>query len=259
MKPEISILMPGIRPERWTSVYSSILESTKREFVLIIVGPYALPKELQEAKNVRYCKDFGTPMRAANIAGVLAEGKLIFSLMSDDSIFMPNVLDKAIDYLYEQEFSIKNAVMAFYKEGKDGTDKDIQSLEYFKINGSDSTKIYDVPNDWLIFNTVILYREFFDQLGGWDCSFEACPMGLTDFAIRAQKEGAKVFHIEDIILDCDHMPGTTGDHAPIHYGQIQHDEPFYKLKYSGGLEGINPCINIDNWKKADSVWSRRFK
>ena len=196
MKPEISILMPGIRPERWTSVYSSILESTKREFELIIVGPYALPKELQEAKNVRYCKDFGTPMRAANIAGVLAEGKLIFSLMSDDSIFMPNVLDKAIDYLYEQEFSIKNAVMAFYKEGKYGTDKDIQSLEYFKINGSDSTKIYDVPNDWLIFNTVILYREFFDQLGGWDCSFEACPMGLTDFAIRAQKEGAKVFHIK---------------------------------------------------------------
>ena len=54
MKPEISILMPGIRPDRWTSVYNSILESTKREFELIIVGPYALPKELQEAKNVRF-------------------------------------------------------------------------------------------------------------------------------------------------------------------------------------------------------------
>jgi hypothetical protein len=259
MKPEISILMPGIRPERWTNVYNSIAESTRREFELIIVGPHALPQELQESKNVKYCKDFGAPMRAANIAGVLAEGKLIFSLMSDDSVFMPNVLDKAIDHLYDQEFSIKNVVMAFYKEGVNGTSKDIQSLKYFEINGSDSTKLHDVPNDWLIFNTVILYREFFDQLGGWDCSFEACPMGLTDLAIRAQKEGANVSHIEDIILDCDHMPGTTGDHAPIHYGQIEHDEPFYKLKYSRGPEGVESCISIDNWKKAESVWSRRFK
>jgi len=43
-KPEISILMPAIRPQNWTKVYESILSSTRRSFELVIVGPHHYQK-----------------------------------------------------------------------------------------------------------------------------------------------------------------------------------------------------------------------
>ena len=70
MKPEISIVMPGIRPDNWSKVYESIKKSTKRTFELIIVGPYQLPPELAPIKNgltnneyVRVEKNWGIDFR----------------------------------------------------------------------------------------------------------------------------------------------------------------------------------------------------
>ena len=52
-KPELSLLMPGIRPERWKDVFESIHEGTKKSFELIIVSPYPLPEELTKYKNIK--------------------------------------------------------------------------------------------------------------------------------------------------------------------------------------------------------------
>ena len=76
-KPEISIILPGIRRELWDRFYESISISTKRTFELIIVGPYPLTEKLESLTNVKYVKDFGSPVRASNIAASICEGKVI--------------------------------------------------------------------------------------------------------------------------------------------------------------------------------------
>ena len=64
----------------------------------------------------------------------------------------------------------------------------------------------------------------------------------------------------DPVLDCGHMPGTSGDHAPIHYAQLDHDEPLFRSRYSTS-EGLhnNKKLKLSDWKLYPSIWGRRFK
>ena len=78
MNIDLTVLVPAIRKERWVDMYNSIKSSTKRNFELIIVGPYSLPEELQRMVNVKYIKDYGNPVRASQIGSLIAEGKYIF-------------------------------------------------------------------------------------------------------------------------------------------------------------------------------------
>ena len=223
MNIDLTVLVPAIRKERWVDMYNSIKSSTKRNFELIIVGPYSLPEELQRMVNVKYIKDYGNPVRASQIGSLIAEGKYIF-WASDDGTFQPGALDKAIDCLESQENkSIKDVV---------------------------------ISNQ---FNVATMYTEFFHQLGGYDCSFEACPIAYADISARAQRAGANILLVNEVILDCTHMPGTTGDHAPIHYAHLQSDEPLYKTIYHNPDCVDRTSLDINNWKKADKVWNRRFR
>ena len=87
MKPEISVVMSTIRTYNWDVVYKSLEEScTKRSFELIIVSPYPLTPFLQEKRNVKYVKDFGSPVRANCIGALLCEGRFLYPMHSDDSI-----------------------------------------------------------------------------------------------------------------------------------------------------------------------------
>ena len=71
MNPELSIILPSIRPERLQKVYDSILKSTSAEFELIIISPYPLPESLEKYKNIKYVRDFGNPTRCHNIGLLL--------------------------------------------------------------------------------------------------------------------------------------------------------------------------------------------
>lgn len=257
MKPEISIIMPAIRPHKWERVVESIALSTKRPWELIIVSPYPLPVSLQTLPHVKYIKDFGSPMRASQIGSLFCEADIIFFLMADDAVFLPEALDKTLDEFKAMTPNTKNVVINKYTEGVDGTNKVLQDDNYYKVNGADCTRSPCVPDDFWIFNTGVMYREFFETLGGWDCRFEACPMGLTDFAIRAQFAGAVVKMCQIQILDVGHMPGTSGDHAPIHYAQILHDQPLFHALYK--YKSLEPIINIDqmNWRRAPAFWKKR--
>jgi hypothetical protein len=104
-----------------------------------------------------------------------------------------------------------------------------------------------------------MHTKFFNSLGGWDCSFEACPMAHTDMACRAYNQGAKVRLMDYPVLDCDHMPGTTGDHAPIHNAQLGHDEPYFRQRYfDPNWRKKYIGLQLDNWKDSPNVWERRF-
>lgn len=254
-KPEISILMPGIRPSNWDAVYESILASTKRTFELIIVSPYPLTSKLQELKNVKYAKDFGSPVRCSNIAACLAEGELI-TWTADDAMFIPGALDKNIDLLREMGDSIENVVVAKYFEGQNGTTKPLQPNEYFTLNGSDWTSSPYIPKSWWLFNVAIMHREFFEDMGGWDASYEGTFYSHADMAARTQFMSSVVKMSDFPMLDCDH---GQSDHPPVESAQVTHDKPMFLGKYRSPV-WANPTtrIEMNNWKEAPSVWNRRF-
>lgn len=261
-KPEISLILPAIRRENWDKVYDSIQSSTKRNFELVICGPYPLTDRLQNSPNVKYVKDYGSPSRASNIAAELCEGKLI-TWIGDDALLLPEALDKNIDLLYSMESintdqnNYKNVVVAKYYEGKSGSHKPLQPDEYFKINGADCTKSQFISNDWWIFNVAIMYSQFFEELGGWDCNFEHLAMANIDIAVRSQFLGANVKMSDHPLLDCDH---GQSDHGPIEIGQITHDEPLFQSRYRNPNWVNNEMkLDIKNWKNAPSIWTRRFK
>jgi hypothetical protein len=150
----------------------------------------------------------------------------------------------------------KNVVVSKYFEGRSGTYKPLQPDEYFKVNGSDITRSPFISNEWWIFNVAIMHREFFEELGGWDCSFEHLAMPNIDIAIRAQFLGANVKMSDYPLLDCDH---GQPDHMPVEIGQLTHDEPLFQSKYrSPTWTASNMRLNIKSWKDAPAIWTRRF-
>ena len=244
---DISILLPGIRKERWNKVYDSIVESTSRSFELIIAGPYSLPFELQDKKNVKYVKDYGNPVRATQIASQFAEGKYI-TWTADDGTYLPNVLDKVLDKM-SQEDDIKNVVINGYYEGGNKLRQ-----EELRLNVAYPSSAF-IPRDWYIFNVATMHTQFFYELGGYDCLFQTTALSHADLAARAQRAGAKVSVMNEPMLECTHMPGTTGDHAPVHYAHIEHDEPYYKKIYNSSSCMERTNLDLQNWKEAPKVWN----
>jgi len=259
-KPEISIILPAIRQHKWDSLYDSICNSTKRSFELIIVSPYPLTSKLQDLKNVKYVKDWGSPVRASNIAALLCEGNLV-TWAADDATFFQDSLDKNVDILYSMGEDEKNVVLCKYNEGDNPNDIPTHmNPAYYKLNnGSYYSPFLD--NNWFIFNVGIMYRSFFEFLGAWDSRYQGTAMSHNDFAVRAQFYGAKTVLTNIPLFKCEHMPGVSGDHAPIFECQHGFDEPLYLNTYRNKNWTLNSHrLNLLNdWKTADIVWKRRFK
>tara|TARA_B100001179_G_scaffold216178_1_gene186953 strand:+ start:5068 stop:5826 length:759 start_codon:yes stop_codon:yes gene_type:complete len=252
MKPEISIVMPAIRRSRWVSVYNSILKSTSGAFELIICSPYCLPDELKDKKNIKLVTDWGSPVRASNIAASLAEAPYI-TWTADDAIFIENALDKNLQELKEMGKDYKNVVVAKYSESENFSHKDrFQNDDYYKLNQAYGTSEPFVPNDWWIFNVALMHRSFFEELKAWNCVYETCPIAHADMAIRAQRGQCKVKMTEYPMLICDHSPSTKGDHAPIHFGQTEHDVPLFRSNFSSFEQPLD-------WKSSPNIWDRRFE
>lgn len=257
MKPILSILLPSIRKERLEAFYITLLQSAmKYPFELIIVGPNELPVSLQCHKNIKCIRDFGSPSRAQAIALLLAEGEIV-TWLSDDALLFPNSIDTHIDLLKSMGTNIKNVVVSKYREGSEGSDARNKNHpdEYFKLKGSPVATKY-LNNDWWLFNIAFIYREFIEQLGGFNCNFEGTWVSHTDLAIRAQRAGAVVKMSETPCMVTDHMPGASGDHGPIDACQTQHDIPLFLKMYD--CPSQEEPINMMHWKKYESVWSRRF-
>jgi glycosyltransferase involved in cell wall biosynthesis len=260
MQPELSIILPSIRTERLEKLYDSILASTKRSFELVICGPNPLPEKLRDLKNVKYVKDYGTPVRASNIAASLCEGK-VYTWIADDCLLFENTLDQCLEELYAMGDDKKNVLVAKYYEGQEGSSErdTLQSDSYFKLNGTPAASPF-ISSDWWLFNIAFIHAELFSFLGGWDCEYEGTWASHADMAIRAQKFGANVKMAEVPLFACDHMPGGTGDHMPIFECQHQHDEPLLHSRYRDPDWGCRPVrVEMNNWKNSPAVWTRRFK
>jgi glycosyltransferase involved in cell wall biosynthesis len=256
MKPEISIIMPAIRTDNWIKVYESIQNSTSRNFELIIGSPYDLPAELRGYKNIKIVKDWGSPTRASQIASMLIEGKYVFPTYSDDSIFIKNAIDENLNLLISLGECIKNAVVCKYSESQNySAPTRYQDDDYYKLINAYKTNPEIVNKDWWIYNTVFMHSEYFLNMGGFDCSFQACPYSHADLAIRCQSDGANAVMSNHPIIMCDH---NQSDHMPIEISQIYEDAPVFNHKYSKEIDKTKNKIDLMNWRSAPSVWKHRF-
>lgn len=248
---EVSVIIPGIRTDRWINLYNSIGLSTKRDFELIICGPYYPPMEMHRLRNFKFISDYGSPARAQSIASEFATGKYI-TWGADDAIFIPEALDFLIDLM--EKNTLLDGIMCKYLEGANGTYKVTQPNSYFALNGSTWTNSSHFHNDFPLFNAGILKLDAFKKLGGWDCSYEVAFYSYADMAARACINKTPIGFSEIMLLDCDHSPGESNDHKPIHDAQTYSDVGIFKSRYGGNLSIIDP----KSWKDSPKVWTRRF-
>lgn len=249
--------MPAIRPQNWVGVYESILKATKNTFELIIVSPFPCPKELENVSNIKLIKDYGSPVRASQIALNFVEGKYTYPTHSDDSLFIENAIDKNMEFLLSKGDNYKNVVMAKYSESASYSHPErYQDDNYYKLVNAYQTNPQFVNPEWLIYNSVFMHTSYILEMGGWDCSFQACPYSHADLAIRCQSDGAFTYLSPHAVAICDH---GQNDHKPIEISQVYEDAPLFHNRYNKIIDKSKNKIELTNWKNSQSVWSKRFK
>ena len=261
-KPELSVIIPGIRVKNWINIYNSIISSTHRSFELIIATPYSskTPPWFQVIPNVKIIQDLGSPVRAQCRAAAAAEGKLL-TWISDDGIFVPHGLDTAIDRFYAMGDEKKNILTYKYSEGEKA-----YSDEYWKINfhrGPNGEGIGSkyIPDDYCILNNPIMRLDYYYELGGFSCSYEGTAMACADFSNRAQNDGAKVELLKGMPILMCRQDNDTAAHSMLNDAQLNHDEPLYDDIYKKPDWQNDPRIQIDHqteWKKSPTMWSRKY-
>ena len=260
--PDLSICCPFIRPHLIPNLYDSIRANFHRSFELILCGPNPPSTEILNKPDIKYIQDYGHSVRACSIAASHATGKYM-SMMADDATFLSKSISRSIIKLEkwgETHDNYKHVVTGKYVEGN--MDWWLMTIETgtrgYTINTSYTNCKY-IPDEWIIFNIFYMHTDYFRELGGYDCQFEQMGVALTDLAARAQRDGCTTELMDEPTFVLSHQPGTTGDHAPVHYSQIQHDIPLFENIYNSP-ESINRInIPLDNWKNADTVWRPRFR
>jgi len=259
MKTKLSVILPSIRIHNLLYFYQKLKESTSYSFELIIVGPYDLPAVLDQYDEILYIKDRGSPSRCQQIGLVNATGEYV-TWGADDGYFLKDKLTEAIDFLEENKTSYKDIVTCKYLEGLGAaTSPTMYQDTYYKINHHDGLRSKYISDDHWLLNVGIVDTKYAKEIGGWDAQFEVTTISHMDFAVRTQRNQSKYFILEDPIFICAHLPGVEGDHGPVHYSHVQHDEPLFKKIYNdpGSLNRIN--IELNNWEQTPPVWKRRFE
>lgn len=247
----LSFIMSGIRVQNWPHLVYTLSKTYSGQWELIIVGPYApdgLPKE-----NIIWIQDWGSSVRCQQRALCEARGEWI-CWVCDDNTFLPHMIDYAMNY----RTSFNNGVSLRYIEG-DGDCTYMTTDDYYLLGSHEDTRLMYVPQHFRLLSFGILSRKLLWEVGGWDAiNFEGKAGAELDLAIRLQHYGCIITLPSGIILKCDHMPGESGDHAPLHFAHLQHDLPKLKEIYSKPEYKKRIVIDKDNWQKSPSRWIRRF-
>ena len=258
MNYDLSILVAGIRTEKWNNLYTSVEQATKRPFEVIFVGPTFPPIELQSRQNVKFVQDFGSPTRCLQIGLLFATGTYS-TWVSDDAPFLDGAIDSMFNILFGMVPSEKNAITAKYYEGRQipGSDEFHLSDKYYYLSTHQPTQSQYIPDNWFIFNNGVINTDYLKSLGGFDCCFEATAMAYADLAARTQRDGAVFALTPECVATVEWSPGTDGDHGPVHHACVDHDFPLFHSIYANA-----DCINrtkipINNWIKSSPYWARR--
>jgi hypothetical protein len=262
---DLSIVVPGIRPNQWLNHCESAKRSaTKLSLEFIFVGPYDLPEEVASLPNITFIKSLSSPAVCMQLGVAKAVGEYTF-MSSDDITFRDGTIDKCFEILESNGKAYKTIVSCKYTEGMNDADiKNHYDPNYYRVNGARCTKSRFIPQHWWILNASFLKTEYYIEIGGYDCRFEATALAMTDLGNRMQRDGAVVHLPEFFLMDVkpSEGPGDVGDHGPVYYAMTENDFALYKRIYGGKKDRDGSCttrtkIDYDNWKQCPEVWPRR--
>jgi len=261
---KLTVLCPAIRTERWVGMYNSIDKAFSGTWELIIISSKQLPDELKDKPNINLVYSRRSPMGKQQEGLVQAKGEYI-TVVSDDSVFFEGALDKVfadgikeditvMKYLEGPEFEfprihqIENPI-----QGRTNYDF-MKSDYYYWTDTHDSSKMRGIPHHSPILSVALIKRDLLIGIGGWECKFSSQAVGNNDLAARLMINGCK-YEIKDIVVSkCGYMEEGSGDHGPIHYAQLEEDQPRLEALYRNITD--RKVIDIDNWKKTPEVWAR---
>ena len=249
---DISICVPTIRAQHWQRLYDSIVDSIgEYTFELILCGPYdELDDYLKTKDNVILIKDYGSPTRAQQIAVSKATGHYV-TWGADDGWYYPGMLEKSINILNAMD-DRKAILVSHYIEGNE------LALRNYTMNYHEPLRSPFYPNEFLIINVGIASLEYYKETGGLDCKFEVTAMAHADWGARAQLDGAPLHFLQEVLFECTQFVGPIEDHAPVHYAQIEHDQPLYAAIWRSS-KCLKRKVDFDNWQDAEVVWKKRFE
>ena len=266
MRTKLSVILPGIRKGHWSFFYDRLKMSLGCSFELIIVSPYDLPEDLRDREDIKFVKDFGSAARCQQIGLYHATGELV-TWCADDCVFFKDRLGELVHFYELNRKSYRDIAIFKYFEGKCGANglkhtsgkTEMSTWNYYRLkNACPWLAGSSIPGDYWILNSGILDTRYAKELGGWDAQFECTFAAHVDLAIRTQNDGARYMLFEQPLLHCTHTPGPSGDHGPVHYGQILHDEPLLREIYFNKASAGRTNISLENWKDSPEVWTRRF-
>ena len=256
MFEELSILVPGIRPHNWTRLYNSIDSQMEGiRWSIVFVGPFDPPVELANKPNLIYEKSYDRPTVAVQKGMQLCDGHFIYHTV-DDGYCLPNSLKPALQLAQEHNTHFANVVNGTYKEGADFNGNSWLP-EAWTAGFHSDLRLPLINPAWKISLQPIMRTETFFDIGGFNCQFEYLNHAFHDMIFRLQRLGGTILDSPTEICCAGHMPGTTGDHAPIHNSQTGPDQLLFNLMYST----TEPPTHIDynNYRIYEGVWERRFK
>lgn len=257
MYKDLSILVPGIRPHNWKSLYESAkLACQNYSFEMVFIGPFEPEPDFLKNQNVKYIKDYASVPVCMQKATLECEGKLIFHTV-DDGILEKNSIDMAIDY-YNKYCTEKDVINMRYKEGS-GRNGSTLPLGYWTAYFHADLRLAGVDSEWNISLQPLMSTEYFKKLGGFDCNFEYSNHCHHDLMFRIQMNGGKIINSPIEACNADHFPGSSGDHEPIFIAQHQYDDSRFFEIYGLKKPLDRVIINYDNWKSRPAVWKIRFK
>lgn len=258
MIPQISLIIPSIRPEMYQNVYNSFCACWHGTFEIIFVSPYDLPAlNTVPRGEVVNIKDFGSPSRALQIGLLIATADWL-SFATDDCTFDTDTLNQAWKTLAKKKFDYKTVIVCKYTES-DNWSKWMMTPWYYHAWFHGDFRHPNIPVHFKLYMNGLISKQIMREIGGFDTRFETMAYTYNDLSMRLQFYGCK-FIIEKNRLDhCTWQPKESSDHGPVHKAVMDHDAPLFRGVY--WAKKFKPVITIplDNYKQAGEKWNRRFK
>lgn len=251
---DLSIVVSGIRTNRWKELYDSVFTASKRHtWEIVFISPFDLPEELKDKENITLVKDNGHVPRCIQ-KGVLYAKSDLFFITVDDGYLAEDSIDLALDY-YKENCGYKDVIAMLYGEGGN-----MMPSEYWNAHHHADLRKPGIPAHFKIANQPIMNKNYFIELGGFDCvNFEYLDKPIHDLMFRLQYDGGVVHFSPIHSCIATWTPGTEGDHGPIHFAETTHDGPLFHAMYQDP-DIISKRVRLiyDNWKQTPDVWVRRF-
>lgn len=257
MTPQISLIIPAIRPELYQNVYDSFCKCFSGNFEIVWVSPYPMPKlnTIKRGSN-QWIQDFGCPSRALQLGMLVAKAHWL-SFATDDCTFDPDTMDKAWKTLDYHCFDYKTVIVCKYTES-DNWSKWMLTDFYYKAWFHGDFRHPNIPFHFSLYMNGLISKQLMLETGGFDCRFETMAYCYNDWSMRAQFGGAKFLIEKDRLDHCSWQPQESSDHGPVHRAVMEHDAPLFRGVYLAKRFKPQIKIDVDNWKQSPEKWPRRF-